>query len=201
MSCGCHRRKVGKRMAVENGLGQITKIKPGTRFTRWTVIRFDGIKDTYSHYLCRCDCGTVRSVNTRSLTTGNSQSCGCYHKEVSAEHARKYFTKHGLCKEPWYIRFLKHRRYHSDRHWTAEMEALLFQLQPRCVVCGSSDKLEIDHVSPNIIGGSLEPGNAVVLCRSCNAIKHDKPTSKLSKDWRDKIESAARQFLDAWNSR
>jgi hypothetical protein len=37
---------------------------------------------------CRCDCGTVRDVLVSSLTSGNTQSCGCFAQERR--------TKHGL---------------------------------------------------------------------------------------------------------
>lgn len=181
----------------------VYEIAPGTRFGRWTVIQFDrwAPRPKYGQnplYLCRCDCGTERSVMRRSLMTGRSQSCGCYHREVSIEQARQNFTKHGLYKDPDYIRCLKHRRYHADRSWTVEMESLLNQLQPACVVCGATCGLEIDHVYPAIKGGGLIPGNVVRLCRSCNAAKHDKDLSNLPPKWGAKIRSAADAFAQVW---
>jgi hypothetical protein len=38
----------------------------------------------------------------------------------------------------------------------------------KCEKCGSSYALEIDHVQPLALGGSNEPGNLRLLCRSCN---------------------------------
>lgn len=198
VSCGCYRHEMGKRMATENGIDARNRLYPGDRFGRWTVLREDKSRGYPYRYICRCDCGTVRSVMRRSLVTDSSQSCGCYHREVSAQQARDCFTKHGKCSDPEYIRFLKRRRYHADREWTHEMDKLLFELQPSCVICESTDDLEIDHVVPSIKGGKLEPGNVVVLCRSCNASKHDKDLSGLPADWQRKIKRAAQIFAHAW---
>lgn len=50
----------------------------GKRFGHWTVEELDRV-DEYglSYWVCKCDCGTVRSVRHNSLTSGRSSSCGC----------------------------------------------------------------------------------------------------------------------------
>jgi hypothetical protein len=53
--------------------------------------------------VCVCVCGNVVLVNSMSLRTGGSQSCGCFHKQQ--------VTKHGLSRNPEYKVFdtMKHR--------------------------------------------------------------------------------------------
>jgi 5-methylcytosine-specific restriction endonuclease McrA len=41
----------------------------------------------------------------------------------------------------------------------------------RCAFCHSPDDLTIDHHYPAAAGSPIEPGNAVLLCRACNASK------------------------------
>jgi 5-methylcytosine-specific restriction endonuclease McrA len=41
----------------------------------------------------------------------------------------------------------------------------------RCAFCNSLDNLTIDHHYPAAAGTPIEPGNAVLLCRACNASK------------------------------
>lgn len=40
-----------------------------------------------------------------------------------------------------------------------------------CVECGSPDELTLDHIWPYSKGGTDEPSNLRVLCRSCNSTK------------------------------
>lgn len=62
----------------------MTKAKDltGQRFGRWTVLERVPLGRETSNgerhgWRCRCDCGTERTVVTRSLTDGSSRSCGC----------------------------------------------------------------------------------------------------------------------------
>lgn len=43
----------------------------------------------------------------------------------------------------------------------------------KCVRCGSTDKLRIDHKWPHIRGGNRELSNLETLCESCNLAKSD----------------------------
>jgi hypothetical protein len=47
----------------------------GQRFGRWTVLKLD--KSKPRNYICRCDCGTIKSVFSGTLKNGQSKSCGC----------------------------------------------------------------------------------------------------------------------------
>jgi len=50
----------------------------GQRFGRWTVLSFSHQNSRKNNmWLCRCDCGTERTVTARSLKNGRSASCGC----------------------------------------------------------------------------------------------------------------------------
>lgn len=55
--------------------------KTGQRFGKLTVLK----KLPGGKYLCQCDCGNQIEVITRNLTSGNTKSCGCYHKERMRE--------------------------------------------------------------------------------------------------------------------
>lgn len=51
----------------------------GQKFGRWTVLKHDTSRPRY--VICRCDCGTIRSVFSGSLKQGATLSCGCYKGE------------------------------------------------------------------------------------------------------------------------
>lgn len=82
----------------------------GTRFGRWTVLS-EAEPDMHNgrrlrRWLCKCDCGTVRSVKEQSLKSGVSQSCGCYHSDIMHDVGRCNIT-HGMTDTRLY-RIYKH---------------------------------------------------------------------------------------------
>jgi hypothetical protein len=58
----------------------------GQRFSRLTVISLDPERTPAgkARWLCRCDCGTELVVTGGNLRSGNSESCGCYCRELVA---------------------------------------------------------------------------------------------------------------------
>ena len=57
------------------------------RFERWTVLYVDESRNYGQskdiHWICRCDCGTVRSVSGARMRKGKSKSCGCYQSDMN----------------------------------------------------------------------------------------------------------------------
>ena len=53
----------------------------GKRFTRLTVIK-ESSRSGRRAWICRCDCGEVRTVITNGLNNGSSKSCGCLSTEI-----------------------------------------------------------------------------------------------------------------------
>jgi len=43
-----------------------------------------------------------------------------------------------------------------------------------CLHCGTSERLQIDHIKPVVFGGGDESANLQTLCRSCNLAKGPK---------------------------
>ena len=66
----------------------------GERFGRWVVIDNAEVdRFGFSRWLCRCDCGTTRSVNENSLIRGISKSCGCMTREINSSRAKHHESK------------------------------------------------------------------------------------------------------------
>lgn len=59
----------------------------GQKFGRLTVIERDNNtnKKCGTFWMCKCDCGTVKSVNSIALRRGLTQSCGCLNKEINSK--------------------------------------------------------------------------------------------------------------------
>lgn len=87
-SCGCLQKEVASSKK---------KIIPsGEKYGRWKVI-----KELYSSkdriFLCKCDCGTEKSVKLSSLKNGRSKSCGCYHLDL-LKATTPHNKTHGMSK-------------------------------------------------------------------------------------------------------
>lgn len=64
----------------------------GRRFGRLTAVQYEGKRTSNGRtWVCRCDCGAERTVPANSLRSGNTTSCGCYHREKAATQS----TRHG----------------------------------------------------------------------------------------------------------
>lgn len=60
-------------------------LQPGQKVGDWTVLRKShrsGNQSWYWHWLCRCDCGTVKPVSGSALRAGRTQRCQqCAYKK------------------------------------------------------------------------------------------------------------------------
>lgn len=85
-SCGCHRYD--------------KEDLTGKTFNRLTVVEQGrGIKFKSSNkntWLCECDCGNVLEVTTGSLKSGNTNSCGCYKRDMTIKSNEENKIIHGL---------------------------------------------------------------------------------------------------------
>src|SRR4030042_6680197 len=56
----------------------------GRKFGRLTVIKDSGKRVEKSRivWTCICDCGNLKEVDTKRLTTGRTKSCACLRKEL-----------------------------------------------------------------------------------------------------------------------
>lgn len=160
-SCGCLNSEVAKR---RNDNFRETLL--GKKFGRLEVISFDGVKNRFSHFECRCDCGNVVSVAGINLNSGNTQSCGCYMKEVVSDK----FKTHGLSKHPLYGIWgsiiqrctnpkISNYEYYGGsgikicNEWRANFEAFYYW----AIANGYQEGLEIDRFPDR--NGNYEPTN------------------------------------------
>ena len=68
----------------------------GQKIGRWTILEQlpERSRSGHSRFLCRCDCGTEKTVLGYKIRLGSSTSCGCISRELSKIRA----TTHGLTK-------------------------------------------------------------------------------------------------------
>lgn len=71
-------------------MGKLIDLK-GLQFSRLTVLEKGPLNKYYATWICRCICGKEITTHSRSLLSGNTQSCGC----LRADKGRARFQTHG----------------------------------------------------------------------------------------------------------
>lgn len=158
----------------------------GKKFGRLEVIKFDGTKiiagASRRMWLCRCECGNEVSVNTNSLTSGNTRSCGCLIKEYNIskkpDPQEKRIRRH--IQNVWYK--IKERCYNPKSNNYRAYGARGIRMCEEwlhdskdfakwCLCNGYQIGLEIDRIDNN---GNYEPSNCQFLTKRENILKEVK---------------------------
>lgn len=64
----------------------------GLTFGKWKVLKKDLSRSRY--YICKCECGTIKSVFGPSLKNGTSKSCGCLKRQENINRHKKNAESH-----------------------------------------------------------------------------------------------------------
>lgn len=70
----------------------------GAKFERLSVIAYLYRKNLHQYWLCKCDCGALRTVTANKLRTGWTKSCGCFKRDEASAR----MTTHGCRDTPEY---------------------------------------------------------------------------------------------------
>lgn len=93
----------------------------GKTFGRLTVIELDKDrieqrkvdgKKKITYWFCKCECGNIKSIESYSLTTCKSTSCGCYGREQRLKSQTKHNLSHTRIKRIYYN--MRSRCYNSN---------------------------------------------------------------------------------------
>jgi hypothetical protein len=161
-SCGCLRREARS--------ADLT----GQRFGRLTVMR--RLPQPDGRCECRCDCGAATLVDPRNLKSGNTLSCGCLMRELSAER----LTTHGMTGTPEHqlLRGARSRATMLGLPCTITLEDI--HIPDVCPALGiplvratgvmKASSPSLDRLRPS---EGYVPGNVVVISELANRIKQN----------------------------
>lgn len=210
ISCGCFRiETIQNRAAKKRTEKSILSDLVGERFGKWTVVDFGGYVEKtykrngadfvsrYSTWVCKCDCGEVRTVRESALKKGESKSCGCLRNDLGKEaHARQLeertFVSLGGSPTPSQMVSVVLGISDSSDLTKEQLEAAVTSMFPfwwnravrgemrtkrqhypelildHCEICGVSCKPEWHHIVPVSKYGGNEKENIINLCHDCH---------------------------------
>jgi hypothetical protein len=173
-SCGCGKDNVSKKLR---------KDLIGKRFGKLLVISPSHSVDGKWWWDCLCDCGQIIKARGYSLTSGQTQSCGCLRDEITTNR-----NKNNRWTDRKKIKlnqvFLSYKIAANKRGLKFELSKELFEqlIFGNCFYCGCEPKNEtigekgikcngIDRVDNTV--GYIE-SNVVTCCKDCNFGKRNK---------------------------
>ena len=89
-------------------------IKEGDRFGQLVVLREGQQKKGMRKFVCRCDCGKIKSVYLNNLRRGLTLSCGCLQRERTS----KANTTHGMERTLIYQKYCSMKSRCSNKNTT-----------------------------------------------------------------------------------
>lgn len=160
----------------------------GKRFGRWQVLAFshwqlrkDGRRS--DHWLCRCDCGTEKTVKGTSMRVGTSVSCGCFNREMST--LKNTLAEGDGTRNHFYAQYRQGAR-RRDIDFSLTRKEFYVLIGRPCHYCGTPPEFRIvsDRLNGGCVAGGIDrkdntlgytPSNSVPCCRTCNIGKGDQP--------------------------
>lgn len=120
-------------------------------------------------WLCRCDCGNDRVVQSNNLLRpAGTKSCGCLRVDASA----KRVTQSGAWNDGKSYSIKGGLHCYKTRHSWAK--AAIRLMGNKCQICGWSDaRCDVHHKVPKASGGLHVLENAIIICPNCHRALHE----------------------------
>jgi len=142
----------------------------GKRNGRLVAVRHVGTApDGHANWLCKCDCGGSKIVQSNNLKKGGVGSCGCLSKEANT----KRFKENGAWNDGKSYAINNGERCYKTRHsWS---KAVIRHYGNKCQDCGwDKGRCDAHHRVPKAKGGKHTIANGTVVCPNCHRIRHER---------------------------
>ena len=103
-SCGCYKKEIDRKRAIENNFKNSVKISVGQKFNKLEVVKFSHTKKGRGYWVCKCECGNNTTVVHSYLKNGHTKSCGCLKNKKLTERSKgnKFGATHNLSQTRLY---------------------------------------------------------------------------------------------------
>lgn len=152
----------------------------GKKFSRLTVIEREKTQDKRTRWICRCECGTTKSILAYNIKHPDPArriySCGCY----GTERRKQSLTTHGLSSGLEAQLFWGAKRRAKEKHLPFTLLITDIKIPKKCPFLGipiikvgklqTANSPALDQIIP---GGGYTPENAQVISNRANTMKHN----------------------------
>lgn len=174
----------------------------GKKYGMWTIIGKSDKKIRRAlACVCKCECGTIRSVPISSVVKGRSSGCGCKTtKQLIERNISRFKLPEGEALTNFLVNEIKQACKQKKRDFLLSRDFITFISTCNCYYCGELPKTHvstymnkesmlkngIDRFNNNL---SYEHGNCVPCCKICN-------NAKSSLDFKEFKESINNIYLN-----
>lgn len=145
----------------------------GKRIGNLVVIDYAGSVKQRSHWMCKCDCGTVWKVASNNLGKTKTSRCGkCAILPVEEALSRRIYADY------------KNRSTKKSQEFLLSLELFKKLIFSDCSYCGESGsnvkrvrnrKVKYNGIDRIDSSKGYIVGNVQTCCKSCNSMKMDMP--------------------------
>jgi predicted ribonuclease toxin of YeeF-YezG toxin-antitoxin module len=99
----------------------------GTKYNYWTLLGNEEKRNDEVYVECKCNCGTIKFINFKSIIKNVSKSCGCYRKTLYKENkfgmgntnwkGGKVINSGGYIEIRFNNKYVKEHRYVYEQHY------------------------------------------------------------------------------------
>lgn len=164
----------------------------GQKFGKLTVIELhNNVVGKEKYWKCLCDCGNEKKASRRSLKTGKTTSCGCYHKEVMKSTiipklVEKNKLRVGENHPNWDPTKSNKERYKLRKYETSVLREKTFERDNyTCQCCEKTNTtLNAHHILPFSKYPDLRYNldNLITLCYNCHTSYHSKYKKNINQE-------------------
>ena len=153
----------------------------GKKFNRLLIIDFSENKNNRTAWICKCDCGNIKIVNSSKLISGHTKSCGCLNDEKRSIKAKNMFIK----RIKYHPSITTARRIWKKRYFDGlTFDQFLELSQKNCYYCDSKENGDFIYNGIDRLDNNLTHiyENCVPCCKWCNFSKRERSLQDF-KNW------------------
>lgn len=150
------------------------------RFEKLKVIKLSNnlSKSGGRRWICKCDCGNIVEVDSSSLISGNTKSCGCLHKEIVS-------LKNGEASLNLLYNNYKYKATLKNNEFNLTKSQFKTLTSNNCVYCGIAPYKKVSTITSHALNGDYiyngidrydnnigyTLNNSKSCCYDCNIMK------------------------------